>query len=85
MSSITLAELVDLLRECAGVDESVDLSGDIIDTQFEDLGYDSLALFNTMGRIERDYHIALADDVLATARTPRAFIDTVNSALVRTL
>ncbi|WP_409491263.1 acyl carrier protein [Amycolatopsis sp. cmx-11-12] len=76
-----LRELTSILRESAGEEEGVDLDGDILDTPFEELGYDSLALFNTVGRIEREMGIALPDDVVAEATTPRFLLDRVNTAL----
>ena len=70
-----------LLRECAGEEESVDLEGDILDSPFDDLGYDSLALFNTVSRIERDYSVELPDEVVAEARTPRQLLDLISAGL----
>lgn len=84
MTRLTLNELVTLLHECAGVDESVDMTGDIADIGFDDLGYDSLALFNTVGRIERDYQIQLGDDVVSMAGTPAELVTLVNDALAGT-
>jgi act minimal PKS acyl carrier protein len=78
MSSFTLQDLIRILREGAGADESVDLSGDILDTDFEELGYESLAMLETGGRIEREYGITLDEDALTEARTPRALIALVN-------
>lgn len=77
----TLADLTRILREAAGAEESVDWEGDIADTDFEDLGYESLALLETGGRIEREYRISLDDDALSEVRTPRALIDVVNAHL----
>ncbi|MYW97971.1 acyl carrier protein [Amycolatopsis rubida] len=76
---LTLARLADLLRECAGVDEEVDLSGDISEVAFDDLGYDSLALLNTAGRIERELSIKLPDGALPEAKTPGQLLETVNA------
>ncbi|GAA0639259.1 acyl carrier protein [Kutzneria viridogrisea] len=78
---LSLDDLVILLKECAGEDETVDLTGDILDTEFEDLGYDSLALFNTVGRIERDYEVQLPDGVVGEVTTPRALLGLVNEAI----
>ncbi|MEV0264792.1 acyl carrier protein [Streptomyces sp. NPDC050617] len=78
---LTVGDLLVLLRECAGEEESVDLEGDILDVPFEDLGYDSLALLNTVGRIERDCSVRLGDDTVEKALTPRDLIDMTNSAL----
>ncbi|MFC5749302.1 acyl carrier protein [Actinomadura rugatobispora] len=80
-SQFTLNELRTVLREAAGTDEGVDLDGDIIDTPFDDLGYESLALLETAGRIERDHGISLDEEALVEAQTPRALIDLVNSHL----
>ncbi|SEG93616.1 act minimal PKS acyl carrier protein [Actinacidiphila yanglinensis] len=81
MDTFDTTTLVQLLRECAGEEEEVDLDGDILDTAFEDLGYDSLALFNTVSRIERDYGVELPDEVVAVAQTPRQLMDLVNTGI----
>ncbi|GHF65826.1 acyl carrier protein [Streptomyces thermodiastaticus] len=81
MTALTLEALVRILRESAGEDEGVDLGGDIADTAFTDLGYDSLALLETLGRVQRDYGVTLDDDLLATAQTPRQFLDAVNEVI----
>ncbi|MGW7514328.1 acyl carrier protein [Streptomyces sp. NPDC054796] len=75
----TLDDLRRILREGAG--ETVDLDGDILDTGFEELGYESLALLETGGRIEREYGITLDDAALTDAVTPRALIEAVNADL----
>jgi act minimal PKS acyl carrier protein len=77
---ILLTDLVRLLRENAGVDEGVDLDGDILDTAFYELGYDSLALLQLVGVIRREYGADLADEAVA-AETPREFLDLVNAEL----
>ncbi|WP_406460051.1 acyl carrier protein [Streptomyces sp. NBC_01622] len=81
MAQIHMDDLRRILVACAGEDDGIDLSGDILDTAFGDLGYDSLALMETAARIERDYGVALADDVIADAETPRDLLDLVNRAV----
>ncbi|WP_227999144.1 acyl carrier protein [Nocardia australiensis] len=49
--------------------------------EFEDLGYDSLALLEAGGHIEREFGISLDDSVLTGSRTPRSFVDAVNNAI----
>lgn len=78
MALITLDDLTRLLRESAGEEEGIDLDGDILDTEFLDLGYDSLALLQVTGRIQREYGIELPDDAVADAETPRALLDLIN-------
>ncbi|NML55463.1 acyl carrier protein [Streptomyces sp. R302] len=77
----TLDDLRRVLLEAAGAEEGVDLAGDILDVHFESLGYESLALLETGSRIEREYGVALDEDLLADAQTPRALIAAVNEAL----
>ncbi|MET9592098.1 acyl carrier protein [Streptomyces sp. NPDC006516] len=77
-TEFTVSELRTVLLEAAGTDEDVDLGGDILDTDFDSLGYESLALLETAGRIEREYAIALDEEALAEARTPRQLIALVN-------
>jgi len=77
----TIDDLKRILLEGAGAAESVDLDSDILDTEFEQLGYESLALLETSSRIEREYGITLTDTVLADATTPRVLLDVVNQHL----
>ncbi|MCF3104172.1 acyl carrier protein [Streptomyces roseoverticillatus] len=76
-----LADLKRILLEGAGADEGVDLDSDILDTDFEELGYESLALLETGGRIEREYGVEFDDDAFAENRTPRALVAHVNGLL----
>ena len=85
MPTFTIDDLVVTLRDCAGEDEEINLDGDILDVPFADLGYDSLALLNTAGRIERDCGVKLSDDVFEQASTPRALVAVVNEHLSRTV
>lgn len=78
-TEFTLEDLKRILREGAGADEDVDLDGDILDADFDDLGYDSLALLETASRISREYAVALDDDVVIAARTPRDLLKVVNN------
>ncbi|UJW29407.1 acyl carrier protein [Saccharothrix sp. AJ9571] len=74
---LTLDELRNFLRESAG--ESDLLDGDILDVEFESLGYDSIALIETVARIGREHGVRLDDDAVTTVRTPRELLDLVNS------
>jgi minimal PKS acyl carrier protein len=81
MARFTLDALREVLRTAAGEDESVDLDGDILDTDFGDLGYDSLAILETASLIERNFGVRLPDDDVGMQHTPGKFIDFVNSIL----
>ncbi|WP_059008589.1 acyl carrier protein [Streptomyces specialis] len=78
---LTIEDLRRILREAAGEVESVDLDGDILDSTFEELGYDSLALLETGSRIEREYGIALEETSVADVETPGALLEVVNKQL----
>ncbi|WP_329410104.1 acyl carrier protein [Nocardia vinacea] len=78
---VGVTELKDILREAAGEDESVDLRGDVLDTDFADLGYDSLALLEAAAVIARRYGIKLSDDVLEHITTPRQLLTQLQNGL----
>jgi minimal PKS acyl carrier protein len=75
---ITLDDLKRVLRQGAGTEEGVDLDGDVIDVEFEELGYDSLALLETAARLEREYGVRLEDEATMEAKTPRKLLELVN-------
>lgn len=77
----TFDDLKRILLEGAGADEEVDLDGDILDTDFESLGYESLALLETASRIEREFDITLDDDIFADNSTPRSLVEAINASL----
>ncbi|WP_328874306.1 acyl carrier protein [Streptomyces sp. NBC_00287] len=80
-AGFTLDDLLRLLRESAGVPESVDLKADdVLDTPFYRLGYDSLALLQVTGRIKREYGLLLPDTIVADAPTPRALLTVIAQA-----
>ncbi|WP_406841018.1 phosphopantetheine-binding protein [Streptomyces sp. AHU1] len=79
--AFTLDDLKRILKEAAGVAEGVDLDGDILDTEFEVLGYESLALLEAGSLIERECGICLDEEAVNDAHTPRTFIDVVNMQL----
>lgn len=81
MRKIALQDLIGIMREAAGEDDPATLSGDILDTPFDDLGYDSIAMLETASRIQVEYQVRLSDDSLFGAESPRQLIDLVNGTL----
>ena len=84
MSEISCADLVEIMRECAGESDVLAQQADILDVTFEELGYDSLAMLETAGQIQRRFQVALDDDTVVEAKTPRLFLEMVNGKLVST-
>lgn len=69
-SRFTFDDLRQILLKAAGAEEGLDLDEDILDTTFQELGYESLALLETGGCIEREYGITLDDEALTDTLTP---------------
>jgi len=78
---LTIDQLRTILLEAAGEADVSDVGDDIDDTEFTDLGYDSISLLEAAGRIERDCRVKLDDDLIVSARTPRALLAVVNERL----
>jgi len=78
-TTVTLADLTRMLRESAGEEEGVDLDGDVLNVSFDDLGYDSLAMLQVIGQIQREYGIRLPDEAIAHTDTPRALLTLINT------
>ncbi|WP_179816048.1 acyl carrier protein [Allostreptomyces psammosilenae] len=79
---MALDDIRRLLTACAGADGNAALAGDIMDTDFGDLGYDSLALMEMAARIEQERGVKIPDEVITELRTPRAVLETVNGGVV---
>jgi act minimal PKS acyl carrier protein len=82
MRQMTLHDLQDIMRECAGEDESAQSLEQAPDEDFIDLGYDSLALLETQARVKREYGVEFSEDDLADISTPREFVEFFNSLLL---
>ncbi|MEW2508675.1 acyl carrier protein [Streptomyces sp. NPDC046870] len=78
MAELTIDRLKDILRISAGEDESEQLAGEIGETTFSELGYDSLALLETAALIKREYGVDITDDIEHLS-TPQAMTDFVNA------
>ncbi|MEU3977704.1 acyl carrier protein [Streptomyces bacillaris] len=82
---MTLSQLQEVLRECAGEDEASMAVGVAPDQTFSDLGYDSLAILETQSRIQRDFGVKISDDAMQDLKTPKALVDHVNSLLDKSI
>jgi act minimal PKS acyl carrier protein len=81
MTQLTFEDLMAVIRECAGESEAGGVGAEAQDTDFDDLGYDSLALMETAARLQRDYGVELPDETVVDIRTPRQLLDLLNSKL----
>jgi minimal PKS acyl carrier protein len=78
---LTIDDLMLIMRECAGEDESAS-GGQVADVEFSELGYDSLALLETASRVAREYAVEIPEEDLAAVRTPAEFVTAVNGLMV---
>lgn len=81
MTELTMGRLKEIMGKCSGVDESVDISGDIGGTPFRDLGYDSLAVLEIVSQVQRDHGLSIPDEAIDEMNSPDALLSYVNSAL----
>ncbi|GGV12913.1 actinorhodin polyketide synthase acyl carrier protein [Kitasatospora herbaricolor] len=79
MATMEIDDLRRILVACAGEDDGIDLSGEIEDSTFQELGYDSLALMESAARITQEYGVVLPDEAVSDAATPRTVLAVVNS------
>jgi minimal PKS acyl carrier protein len=80
-NQLTIDQLRTILTEAAGAAEDPGAGVDVEDAEFTDLGYDSISLLEAAGRIERQCGVKLDDDLIVSARTPRALLAVVNERL----
>jgi len=72
-------DLFRILNQAAGAGQVPTNATDLLDVSFADLGFDSLALLEAVGAIEREYELSLPDSV-AAAPTPREMLELVAAA-----
>ncbi|MET9661216.1 FAD-dependent monooxygenase [Streptomyces sp. NPDC006510] len=76
--SIQPGQLLTILADCSGNQELVGIGNDALDTDFDALGLDSLAVLESVARIERDHGIRISDEEVHGLGTPMALLDRLN-------
>ncbi|RAS67442.1 act minimal PKS acyl carrier protein [Lentzea atacamensis] len=79
-TKINLTDLEGFLNASTGLDP-ITLDESMMDTDFDDLGVDSLALVELVDRMQEAYHLSIDDDTAQDLRTPRMMLDYVNARL----
>ena len=79
-TEVTYDELATLIKKGAGVTVDPRELERASDTPFGDLGLDSLGLLGIVGELENQYGRSLPPDS-ERCKTPREFLDIVNSTL----
>ncbi|NEY31867.1 acyl carrier protein [Streptomyces sp. PRKS01-65] len=78
---ITVEELSELMKKAAGVTVPADDLQQQQDSGFDTFGVDSLGLLGIVGELENRYGTPMPPDA-ERSKTPRQFLDLVNSALL---
>ena len=78
---ITVEELAELMKKSAGITVASDDLQRQYDLGFDALGIDSLGLLGIVGELENRYGTPMPPDA-ERSKTPRQFLDQVNSALL---
>ncbi|MFE9606342.1 acyl carrier protein [Streptomyces hokutonensis] len=78
--NITVDELSELMKKAAGVTVSPEDLEQRYDSGFDALGVDSLGLLGIVGELENRHGVPMPVDA-ERCKTPRQFLDLVNSAL----
>ncbi|WP_208298550.1 acyl carrier protein [Streptomyces liangshanensis] len=81
MAELTIDELKEFLLRTLGEDETVDLSGDILDTGLAELGFDSLAVIATTSSLEQHFRIKVPEEAYSDIKTPGDFLTVFNQQL----
>jgi act minimal PKS chain-length factor (CLF/KS beta) len=81
---MTIDDLHRVLAACAGDNTDVPWGEEVVDWDFDDLGYDSLARIETAARIKQEYGVHIPDERVIELATPRQMLDFVNGVLART-
>lgn len=82
MSQLAIDDLRRIMIEAAGTDSADALAGDFAERTFDDLGFDSLALIETLARIGIQARTRIPDVDINEYKTPQQVLDLVNGFLL---
>jgi act minimal PKS acyl carrier protein len=78
---MTIDDLRRMLAACAGENNESRWGEDVLEKEFDDLGYDSLARIEVAACIEKEYGVKIPDEQITELHTPRQMLDFVNNTL----
>jgi acyl carrier protein len=83
MNEFTLADLMRLVHACAGFEDVATIDASSADTEFSELGIDSLAVYELATRLQDELGIPISDQETELLTTPNALVGFVNGALLK--
>ncbi|MEY9948935.1 acyl carrier protein [Kitasatospora sp. GAS1066B] len=75
---VGLIELSRILAACGGEESCTELSEEVLDESFYELGLDSLAVLQAVGVLARTYQIAVPEELVVEAETPRMLLEMIS-------
>ena len=82
MRELTLNDLRKILEESSGEAEDFDWDrADTLDTPFDEIGYDSLALLEVTARVQQEFKVRIPDEAVHEMKTPREALAYLNGRL----
>jgi len=78
MTAFSVTELNTTIAKCLGNDSGGQVTDDNLDIEFSELGYDSLAVYELMTRLQDDIGLPISDEEIDELTTPRLVIEFVN-------
>ncbi|MCX4748884.1 acyl carrier protein [Kitasatospora sp. NBC_01287] len=78
-SQVGLAELSRILAACGGEESCAELSEELLDETFYELGLDSLAVLQAVGVLARTYGITVPEELVVEAETPRMLLEMIST------
>jgi acyl carrier protein len=84
MPELTLEHLRKILESSSGEAEDFDwASTQALDTPFDEIGYDSLALLEVSARVQQMSGVKIPDDAVHEMKTPRKALTYLNERLAQ--
>jgi act minimal PKS acyl carrier protein len=80
-TEFTVDDLKRILHQAAGAGDEMGPDSAVLDSTFENLGFESLALLETSALIQREFGVRIEESTLAEDLTPRVLIESVNAQL----
>lgn len=77
MAGFTLNEFRGIVAKCFEGADAAALDEAALGTEFDDLGYDSIVVYEIAVRIQDDHGVDIPDEALDEIKTPGAFIEYV--------
>ncbi|MGW4382184.1 acyl carrier protein [Kitasatospora sp. NPDC004531] len=68
-ATMTIHDLHEILIACAGGDRPEGLDGELADLTLDELGYDSLALIETVARLKLQYGVVIPEEQILDVST----------------